>query len=44
MYIDLLINIALINVITLLLFIYFNFNMQYLTNNEKLEFDITRII
>jgi len=44
MYIDLLINTTLINVITLLLFIYFDFNMQYLTNDEKLEFDITRIV
>jgi len=44
MYINLLTNIALINVITLLLFIYSNFNMQYLTNDKKLEFDITRTI
>jgi len=44
MYINLLINIALINVITLLLFIYSNFNIQYSTNDEKFEFDIIRIV
>jgi hypothetical protein len=44
MYTNLLINTTLINVIILLLFIYSNFNMQYLTNNEKFKFDITRTI
>jgi hypothetical protein len=43
MYTNLLIDTTLINVITLLLFIYFDFNMQYSTNNKKLEFDIIRI-